>query len=210
MFEGKMMTNKEILSKINESGGGVSFAKGGNVKKKDDCGCGGYEGGGNVKEMKSQYPKDFKKGVREETREHSDTFGDLKRNKISLKEAAERVVAKHLSEKPNYYKNYKHGGYLTLGDKQIPSLDAFVKGEHIVNSPFVGDTMKYRVHHDAESQEHKFHRVGDKKAKPISNLLAYETYLYDNFGILFSNLPIQLQNALTLGQQALIDNYINS
>lgn len=35
-FEGKMMTNKEILSKINESGGGVSFAKGGEVKLEED------------------------------------------------------------------------------------------------------------------------------------------------------------------------------
>jgi hypothetical protein len=210
MFEGKMMTNREILSKINESGGGVSFAKGGNVKAKDDCGCGGYQGGGNVKDMKHQYPKDFKKGVREETREHSDTFSDLKKNKISLKEASERVVAKHLSEKPNYYKNYKHGGFLTLGDKQIPSLDSFVKGGHSIKSPFEGDYEMYHPYEEAESHEHKFHRVGDKKAKPISNLLAYETYLYDNFGILFSNLPIQVQNALTLGQQALIDNYINS
>ena len=36
-FEGKMMTNREILSKINQSGGGVSFDDGGEVKK--DCGC---------------------------------------------------------------------------------------------------------------------------------------------------------------------------
>ena len=35
-FQGKMMTNKEILSKINESGGGVSFAKGGEVKLEED------------------------------------------------------------------------------------------------------------------------------------------------------------------------------
>lgn len=42
-FEGKMMTNKEILSHINESGGGVSFAKGGEM-----CGCSGkmYKFGG--------------------------------------------------------------------------------------------------------------------------------------------------------------------
>jgi predicted ABC-type ATPase len=209
MFEGKMMTNKEILSKINESGGGVSFAKGGNVKKKDDCGC-GYESGGNVKDMKSQYPKDFKKGLREELREHSDTFGDLKRNKISLKEAAQRVVAKHLSEKPNYYKNYKQGGYLTFADKQIPSLDAFLKGKFMIDSPFVGESTMYSSLYNEETKEHKYHRVDDKKAKPISDLLAYETYLYDNFGILFSKLPIQVQNALTLGKQALIDNYINS
>ncbi len=30
-FEGKMLTNKEILSEINQSGGGISFAKGGEV-----------------------------------------------------------------------------------------------------------------------------------------------------------------------------------
>jgi DNA-binding MarR family transcriptional regulator len=34
MFEGKMMTNRQILSKINEDGGGVSFADGGDVPGK--------------------------------------------------------------------------------------------------------------------------------------------------------------------------------
>lgn len=34
MFEGKMMTNREILSKINEDGGGVSFAEGGDISVK--------------------------------------------------------------------------------------------------------------------------------------------------------------------------------
>jgi len=38
-FEGKMLTNKEILSKINEMGGGVKFEKGGNLH--DSCGCSG-------------------------------------------------------------------------------------------------------------------------------------------------------------------------
>ena len=37
-FQGKMMTNKEILSKINESGGGVSFAKGGSIENKFEDG----------------------------------------------------------------------------------------------------------------------------------------------------------------------------
>ena len=32
-FEGKMMTNREILSAINEKGGGVAFAKGGDIPK---------------------------------------------------------------------------------------------------------------------------------------------------------------------------------
>lgn len=36
-FEGEMLTNREILSKINESGGGVSFEEGGEVNY--DCEC---------------------------------------------------------------------------------------------------------------------------------------------------------------------------
>jgi hypothetical protein len=47
-FEGKMMTNREILSAINEKGGGVSFANGGDIPAKihtTDC---EYKFGGNV------------------------------------------------------------------------------------------------------------------------------------------------------------------
>jgi len=44
-FNGKKLTNKEILSEINKMNGGVDFAKGGNV----DCGCEhGMEEGGNI------------------------------------------------------------------------------------------------------------------------------------------------------------------
>ena len=42
-FEGQMLTNREILSKINQSGGGVAFDKGGET---EDCGCNEYESGG--------------------------------------------------------------------------------------------------------------------------------------------------------------------
>ena len=45
-FEGKMMTNKQILSKINESGGGVSFEKGGQVKSDDSS----FSNGGKLDE----------------------------------------------------------------------------------------------------------------------------------------------------------------
>lgn len=43
MFEGRMMTNREILSKINQSGGGVAFGDGGET---DSCGCDEYAYGG--------------------------------------------------------------------------------------------------------------------------------------------------------------------
>jgi hypothetical protein len=49
-FEGEMLTNKEILSKINESGGGVKiFGEGGNVEN-ETCSCSGksYKYGGKM------------------------------------------------------------------------------------------------------------------------------------------------------------------
>lgn len=48
-FEGKMLTNKEILSKINQMGGGVAFADGGEINEKT-CGCMGkkYKFGGEL------------------------------------------------------------------------------------------------------------------------------------------------------------------
>ena len=48
-FEGQMLTNKEILSKINESGGGVAFKDGGEIH---GCGCSGkkYKFGGETLE----------------------------------------------------------------------------------------------------------------------------------------------------------------
>lgn len=47
-FEGEMLTNREILSRINQSGGGVSFEKGGQTDYK--CACNGkkYAYGGKV------------------------------------------------------------------------------------------------------------------------------------------------------------------
>jgi len=50
-FEGKMMTNREILSQINQSGGGVAFEDGGALKG-HTCGCSGkkYKFGGQMLE----------------------------------------------------------------------------------------------------------------------------------------------------------------
>jgi hypothetical protein len=45
-FEGKMMTNRQILSRINESGGGVSFASGGDVPSSCKCSGKSYKYGG--------------------------------------------------------------------------------------------------------------------------------------------------------------------
>jgi predicted N-acetyltransferase YhbS len=70
-FEGKMMTNREILSKINEMGGGVSFKEGGEINEKS-CKCMGkkYKFGGNlisdydiVKELTTSYNDVIKKPI---------------------------------------------------------------------------------------------------------------------------------------------------
>ena len=47
-FEGKMMTNREILSKINSDGGGVSFADGGDIPAKIHTADKEYEYGGKM------------------------------------------------------------------------------------------------------------------------------------------------------------------
>lgn len=52
-FEGEMLTNRQILSKINQSGGGVSFEDGGELKEGEHtCGCSGkkYNYGGELME----------------------------------------------------------------------------------------------------------------------------------------------------------------
>ena len=68
-FEGEMLTNKEILSRINESGGGVSFADGGEIH---GCGCSGkkYNYGGEtledfmiIKKMNEAYDMSFGKSI---------------------------------------------------------------------------------------------------------------------------------------------------
>lgn len=79
-FEGQMLTNREILSKINEKGGGVSLENGGEIyytgssynyggktmtdyeimQSMNDCGCEHeYNDGGNIKTYKNKYNKKY-------------------------------------------------------------------------------------------------------------------------------------------------------
>jgi hypothetical protein len=130
-FNGKMMTNREILSTINEKGGGVSFAKGGDVPK-------------NIKRTGASYKYGGKTMTDHEIYKHI-TGGHLadgmtlsqiaKKHKVSLKELQKQVdlgmkaesehtsskreqmkiVKDHLFENPKYYTvlkkaGLKHGG----------------------------------------------------------------------------------------------------
>ena len=125
-FNGKMMTNREILSTINEKGGGVSFAKGGDVPK-------------NIKRTGASYKYGGKTMTDHEIYKHI-TGGHLadgmtlsqiaKKHKVSLKELQKQVdlgmkaesehtsskreqmkiVKDHLFENPKYYTLLKRAG----------------------------------------------------------------------------------------------------
>ena len=135
-FEGKMMTNRQILSKINSDGGGVSFADGGDIPK-------------NIKRTGASYKYGGKTMTDHEIYKHI-TGGHLaegmtltqiaKKHKVSVKELQKQVdmgmkaesehtsskreqmkiVKDHLFENPKYYSllkkaGLKHGGTIRRG-----------------------------------------------------------------------------------------------
>lgn len=101
-FNGKQMTNREILSAINESGGGVKFADGGDVS----CKCSGkeYKLGGKTykdyelfKKINNSYGSKsaIEKGMKVEDKEHEETFKMLKNGEITYEQFLKRLVAKN-------------------------------------------------------------------------------------------------------------------
>jgi GNAT superfamily N-acetyltransferase len=109
-FNGKQMTNREILSAINESGGGVKFADGGDVS----CKCSGKEyklGGKTYKDyelfnkINNSYGSKaaIEKGMKVEDKEHGETFKMLKNGEITYDQFLKKLVVDHLSENPKYY-----------------------------------------------------------------------------------------------------------
>jgi hypothetical protein len=212
-FEGKMMTNKEILSKINESGGGVSFAEGGKVH---ECACSGkqYKYGGRtmsdhdiVKEMREMYPNDFAKGVKEELSEHRKTLEELVNKKIKVSDAADLIVTEHLRKKPNYYKMYDKGGEVDLDVIKVTSFKDFIKVGEPVKSPYISEdgALYYQVK-DKNSNKIAYYKNANIFGAKITDLLAYKTYLYDNFSVNMKDLPAKKQNALLQGNTAVVQN----
>lgn len=106
-FNGKMMTNKEVASAINQSAGnGVAFDKGGVAS----CKCNGshYEYGGKtmtdyeiIKEMNNS--TELEKGIAIENAEHRSTLERLNDGYITLDQAIAEIAEAHLKEDPNYY-----------------------------------------------------------------------------------------------------------
>jgi hypothetical protein len=204
-FEGEMLTNKEILSRINESGGGVAFANGGKVK---DCGCSGkkYKYGGKMM-------TDF--DIVESIRGASKLPMELNRRAINMSgiqyanlkpsEAVDKLFGVVKFEDGGVLD--KAGDSIKLINKRIPSLKGFLKLSRWVESPYDNDLSRYVPIKQFKSIVYA--KGGDIQLGTITNAQAYKTYLFDNFGIKFRDLPAKIQNALLMGEQKLIDNYIN-
>ena len=156
MFEGKMLTNREILSKINESGGGVSFDKGGKVESDDnDCGCNHYEDGGSTEIVMFgiQYPE------------------------LTPSEMLDKMFEDNceIHELDNVYDK---GGLVRLVDKKVASYKEFL------------------------SKNPNISASAQKKS--------YKNYLSNVHSLIFDELPQQMRMGLLLGNQKLINNYLNS
>ena len=156
-FEGQMLTNREILSRINESGGGVSFDKGGKVddddKDDDDCGCNHYDDGGEIVMFGIQYPE------------------------LTPSEMLDKMFEDNceIHELDNVYDK---GGLIRLVDKKVASYKEF---------------LSKNVDISASAQ---------KKS--------YKNYLSKVHNITFDELPQQMRMGLLLGNQKLINKYLNS
>jgi hypothetical protein len=147
-FEGKMMTNREILSAINEKGGGVAFANGGDVPKSIKHTGASYKYGG-----KTMTDHDILKHIagghlaegyslREIANIHQVPLSELKEQvRLGMKAESEhtpnkreqmKIVKDHLFENPKYYTLLKKAGLENGGGLHRESL---VKDAKSGNTP---------------------------------------------------------------------------
>ena len=135
-FEGKMMTNREILSAINEKGGGVAFANGGDVPKSIKHIGASYKYGGKtmtdheimMKINGGHLAESY--SLREIANIHQVPLSELKEQvRMGMKAESEhtsskreqmKIVKDHLFENPKYYSllkkaGLKHGGTVRRG-----------------------------------------------------------------------------------------------
>lgn len=109
-FNGKEMTTREILSKLNVDGGGVSFAEGGDVPDKIKCGCNSMKFGGMnmtpqdfVKHSEGEYENyRLQKGIEKETKDHYETLAKLNAGTITIDNALTEIARKEMSLDSKY------------------------------------------------------------------------------------------------------------
>jgi hypothetical protein len=160
MFEGKMMTNREILSKINSDGGGVSFESGGDIPNEMSYRGSSYNFGGKtmtdyeimqeISKCGCSHDDDYDYG-QEDGKSRGKSLSDIaKMHNVSLAHINQQVdmgleverehtsnfleqmqiVKDHLYENPDYYTILK-----TTGLKNGGKIDNLVKDAKNGNNP---------------------------------------------------------------------------
>jgi hypothetical protein len=182
-FEGKMMTNREILSKINSDGGGVSFADGGDIPAKintTDC---EYKFGGKlVKDTDIAHSlgmnSTLKKGKQQfssgdTTYDIDAIYNAIKKGKLRLKtKEVETFPMKYPVYDKNYAENHKidfrkPNGITVLTES---GEEVLIDGNHRMNNAYSNGrkTMKTYYIEDPKqiskfSKKNKFELGGENK-----------------------------------------------
>jgi hypothetical protein len=182
-FEGKMMTNREILSAINEKGGGVSFADGGDIPAKihtTDC---EYKFGGKVVKdtdiahslgMNSTLKKGKQQFSSGDTTYDVDAiYNAIKKGKLRLKtKEVETFPMKYPVYDKNYAENHKidfrkpngitvltESGEEVLIDGNHRMNNAYSKGRKTMKTYYVEDPKQISKF----SKKNKFELGGENK-----------------------------------------------
>lgn len=156
-FEGKMMTNREILSAINEKGGGVAFAKGGDIPKNIKRTGASYNYGGQTMTDHEIYKyitgggiaEDF--SIRDIANIHQVPLAELKEEvRIGMLAESEHkgdkkdqmeIVKDHLLENPKYYTLLKKAG-LVEEDTAPVEKSKWLKQFYVTNNPSIDKLLK--------------------------------------------------------------------
>lgn len=187
-FEGKMMTNREILSKINSDGGGVSFADGGDIPAKihtTDC---EYKFGGKVVKdtdiahslgMNSTLKKGKQQFSSGDTTYDVDAiYNAIKKGKIRLKtKEVETFPMKYSVYDKKYAENHKidfrkpngitvrtESGEEVLIDGNHRMNNAYLNGRKTMKTYYIEDPKKIAKF----TKKNKF-MIGGYNAKTISD-----------------------------------------
>ena len=165
-FEGKMMTNREILSKINSDGGGVAFAEGGEVPPKIHTADKAYEFGGkmvsdtqiaNQLGMKSTLKKGgqlFTSGNK--TYNVDGIYKAIKKGKLKLKtKEVETFPMKHPIYDKHYAENHKidfrkpNGIMVQLENGE----EVLIDGNHRMNNAYSNSKKTMKVYYIDDPKE---------------------------------------------------------
>jgi hypothetical protein len=109
-FDGKEMTTRQVLSKLNVDGGGISFADGGDVPEKMNCGCTTMKLGGEtmstqdfITMSENEYQDNrLREGIQKEKKDHYSTLSKLNSGAITIEDAFREIAQKEMSIDSKY------------------------------------------------------------------------------------------------------------